>query len=202
MRIIGGEFRSRRILSPADATNTRPMPDRVREAVFNLLRGHTQDEPVADVFAGTGSIGLEALSRGASSCLFVERDRTATRLLRQNIESLGVADRAEIVPSDALGSSALAACPDPVHLVFFDPPYAMMRDPDQRSRLLEQLARFIARLDDTGFAVLRTPRPLPPTPDEAAEGVTAADLIRVPSAKGPETHPYGTTAVHLYMRSS
>jgi len=173
------------------------MPDYVREAVFNLLRGHTEGQAVADVFAGTGSIGLEALSRGARVCLFVERDKTAGALLRQNIAALRVENRAEIVTGDALGGSALAACPDPVHLIFFDPPYAMLRERAQRDRLFAGLGRFIERLDVTGFAVLRTPWPVPRLEDDDR----TIDLLVLPGAQGPETHSYGTTAVHLYMRS-
>ncbi|RMH29741.1 MAG: 16S rRNA (guanine(966)-N(2))-methyltransferase RsmD [Planctomycetota bacterium] len=197
MRIIAGEFRSRRLRPPPDASTTRPMPDHVREAVFNLLRGHIEGQAVADVFSGTGSIGLEALSRGARVCLFVERDRTAGRLLRENVRALGVEDRAEIVQADALGGAALGACPDPCHLVFFDPPYAMFRDPAERARLLAGFGRFIERLDETGYAVLRTPWPVPgPAGDEEIEP------LALPGALGPETHAYGSTAVHLYMNRS
>jgi hypothetical protein len=90
----------------------------------------------------------------------VERDREIHKLLEQNIETLGCHDRVEAVCGDALGPGALSRCPRPVHLVFFDPPYAMVRDPAGWGRVKGQFERLIAMLDDTGYAVLRTPWPL------------------------------------------
>ncbi len=173
------------------------MPDHVRESVFNLLRGHTEDQPVVDVFAGTGSVGLEALSRGAGRCVFIERDRAVARTLRENIASFGVGDRAEVVTADAMGGAALAATPLPVHLIFFDPPYSLIINNDDRARTLAQFARFVARLDPDGYAVLRTPWPVV---DEHLHRIDPYNGLAVPDADGPETHPYGSTAVHLYMR--
>lgn len=135
------------------------MPDRVRESLFGILRGHTEGVAVFDAFAGTGSIGLEAISRGASRCVFVERDRSSVELLRRNIASLGVEDRCEVVAGDALGPGALARCPVPVHLVFMDPPYALVRDPTGWRRVKAQFEQLVRRLDEGGFAVLRTPWP-------------------------------------------
>jgi len=159
MRIIAGEFRSRRLLTPPDALTTRPMPDRVRESLFGILRGHTEGAAVFDAFAGTGSIGLEAVSRGASRCVFVERDRGSAQMLRANIEMLGADDRCELVVGDALGPGALARCPRPVHLVFMDPPYPLLLDATGWRRVKAQLEQLIQRLDAGGFAVLRTPWP-------------------------------------------
>lgn len=135
------------------------MPAMVREAVFNLLRGHTEGEAVLDAFAGSGAIGLEALSRRAGRCVFVENDKGTRKLLERNIEHLGVQDRAEVVFGDALGPACLNACPDPCHLIFFDPPYPMVRDPEQWPRVRRAFTRLIQKLDDTGYAVLRTPYP-------------------------------------------
>lgn len=198
LRIIGGEHRSRRIEAPADASVTRPLPDRVREAIFNLLRGHIEGQGVADVFAGTGSFGLEALSRGAAACTFYERDREIATLLRRNIEALGVGERSRVAVGDALGASAAARAPRPVHIAMFDPPYPVMEDAGSRRRVLEQVGRFVARLDADGYAVLRTPWPMVDrrTTDEEGREVP----LDVEGAIGPETHAYGTTAVHLYMR--
>lgn len=172
MRIIAGDFRKRRLQGPPDSLTTRPISDLVKEALFNILRGHPEDGAVFDCFAGTGSIGLEALSRGSPRCVFVERDRRMAEILRANIEHCQAGDRAEVVVGDALGPGALSRCPRPVHLIFFDPPYAMVRDQASWSRVKGQLARAIALLDDTGYAVLRTPWPFlhlveePPTPEE------------------------------------
>ena len=135
------------------------MPDRVRESLFGLLRGHTEGAAVFDAFAGTGSIGLEAVSRGASRCVMVERDRRVADTLERNVRELGAEDRCEVVVGDALGAGALAACPMPVHLVFFDPPYALVEDAAGWQRARSQFMRLIVRLDETGYAVLRTPWP-------------------------------------------
>ena len=96
MRVVSGELRGRRIESPVgDAT--RPTTDKVREAVFNALgsAGILDGATVLDLFAGTGAMGIEALSRGAQRCVFVERDRNALATLRRNIDSLGLAERSE-----------------------------------------------------------------------------------------------------------
>ena len=223
VRIIAGEFRSRRLSTPPDAEKTRPMPDRVREGLFNLLRGHTEGQSVVDVFAGTGSVGLEALSRGAARCVFIERDREIGAILKANIEALGVGDRSDVVLSDALGPGSLARVPRPVHLVFFDPPYPLLLEEATRRRVYEQFARFVSLLDDEGYAALRTPWPYR-TPPVIAAGVgegpeergdaQADDVappgaiiapgeeidLAIPGALGPETHLYGSTALHLYMR--
>ena len=158
-RIISGEFRRRLCQTPPDAETTRPIPDRVKESLFSLLRGHCEGATVFDCFAGTGPIGLEALSRGARKVVMVERDRSVFKLLEANARELGVEARTELVCGDALGTGALARCPNPVHLVFFDPPYPMVRDAMNWRRIRAQFEACIARLDDTGFAVLRTPWP-------------------------------------------
>jgi 16S rRNA (guanine966-N2)-methyltransferase len=159
MRIIGGEFRSRKLLTPRDAGTTRPLPDRVRESLFGLLRGHCEGAAVFDAFAGTGSFGLEVLSRGAERCTFVERDRDAADLLRRNIDLLGVQDRAELVVGDALGPGALARCPRPATLIWLDPPYALARDPVGWKRLRAQMERLVPLLSEDGFLMFRSPWP-------------------------------------------
>ncbi|MEX1286974.1 MAG: RsmD family RNA methyltransferase, partial [Acidimicrobiia bacterium] len=87
MRIIGGEARGRRLRGPKGDT-TRPMTDRAREALFNILGPEVVEAAVLDLYAGTGSLGLEALSRGASSAVFVERDRRALAVLRANVDAV------------------------------------------------------------------------------------------------------------------
>lgn len=192
MRIIGGEFKSRRLITPRDAEVTRPIPDRVKESLFSILRGHTEGAAVFDGFAGTGAIGLEAISRGAARCVFVEKDRDAAAMLRQNIDSLGAGDRAELVIGDALGPGALARCPRPADLIFFDPPYPLVRDPVGWKRVRAQFERLIDLLADDGFAVIRTPWPLViEVPEEEASPAPAArprreDRGRRGSAKGKD----------------
>lgn len=159
MRIIGGEFRSRKLKAPPGIETTRPLPDRVRESVFNLLRGHFEGVAVVDAFAGTGSFGLEALSRGASRVVFVERDRGAARYLRENIEMLGVQDRAEVVQGDAVSMLTARRFPRDSHVVFFDPPYPFVKTHEGWARMREQLVRSLPLLDEGGWLMVRTPWP-------------------------------------------
>lgn len=132
MRIVGGALRGLR-LSPVGAGDPaghlRPTPDRVREAVFNLLtngRAARDGDPVAgarvlDLFAGTGALGIEALSRGAGGAVFVDRGAAALDLLRRNLALARAGDRATVVAGDA---TRLGPCPGaPATLVFLDPPY-------------------------------------------------------------------------------
>ena len=206
MRIIGGEYRRKKLFSPSEKSPTRPIPDLAKEALFNLLRGHVEGQDCYDGFAGSGSIGLEAISRGARRCVFIERDRAVHQVIAKNIEHLGVQDRAELVRADALGPGALSRCPKPVHLIFFDPPYPLMTDPEAYPRVMKQFARLIQNLDDTGYAVIRTPWPFRQVvgtkPDEfdMPKPVFEYPDLKVEGALGPETHDYGTTAIHLYMR--
>jgi len=190
LRIIAGEYRSRLLETPRDASTTRPLPDKVRGAMFNMLQGHIEGEAFVDVFAGVGSFGLEAISRGARECVFIERDRSVVELLRRNIESLGVGDRARIVQGDALGPAALAGMPRPTHVLLFDPPYPRMQDRERRPRVTEQFVRCAEALDEAGFALLRTPWPF----EERA--------LELAGMAGPETHAYGSTAVHWYQRAA
>lgn len=203
LRIIAGEFRSRLLGTPPDARSARPLPDRVRVALFNMLEGHYEDGAFVDVFAGTGSFGLEAISRGAERCVFVEQDRAMAAILERNIAALGVEDRATLVKADALGPAAIASAPRPSHVVFFDPPYPMMTDPAKRERVFDQFRRFVEVLDPAGFAIIRTPWPFvdheedPENPEHTLRIDVALELE---GALGPETHAYGSTALHWYMR--
>ncbi len=125
MRIIAGEARSRIIEAPK-GRDTRPTLDRVRENLFNIIRGHVPGAAVLDLFAGSGALSLEALSRGAARAVMVDRDREAHRVERLNAERLGYGDRAEILLCD--WQKALASLRDRSErfdLVFLDPPYAM-----------------------------------------------------------------------------
>ena len=122
MRIIGGRWRGRRIAIPK-GTSVRPTPDRVRETVFNWLAGELTGATCLDLFAGTGVLGLEALSRGARETWFVERDAALVRALRSSIEALGA--NARLVQADVLAMLRGSAQPT-FDVVFIDPPY---RDP-------------------------------------------------------------------------
>lgn len=127
MRIVGGEFRGRRIKAP-DGQGTRPTTDRTREALFNILAhrpGFAFDGArVLDLFAGSGALGFEAISRGAAFCLFVETDAAARGAIRDNIEALGLFGNTRIHrrPADALGPKPANVGPR-FSLSFMDPPY-------------------------------------------------------------------------------
>lgn len=126
MRIVAGRFRGRPLAAPSDA-GTRPTSDRVREAVFNILAHGIADFDVTgarviDLFAGTGALGLEALSRGASFCLFVEEDAEARALIRRNVEAFGLTGATKIFRRDATALGE-AGNRGGFALAFLDPPY-------------------------------------------------------------------------------
>jgi 16S rRNA (guanine966-N2)-methyltransferase len=136
-RIVGGDAKGRRLAVPAKGT--RPTSERAREALFNSLRGllDLEGARVLDLFAGTGAVGLEALSRGAVEVSFVEWDRTACDILRRNIASVGLAGAT--LHRAKVGSYLVGRAPDqPFDLAFLDPPYAY-RD-DHLATLLGSLA--------------------------------------------------------------
>lgn len=134
MRVVAGQLRGRRIDSPRGPA-TRPTTDKVREAVFNALASleALDGARVVDLFAGTGAMGIEALSRGAAHCTFVENDRSALEVLGHNITSLGLEARCEVVRADA----SIAAVDPAASLVIVDPPYEFR----EWEALLTRLAR-------------------------------------------------------------
>ena len=122
LRIISGQWRGRKLVAPAGDT-TRPTADRTRETLFSMLvsrLGNFEGLAVADLFAGSGALGLEALSRGAASCIFVEQDATAIRALRQNIANLHAQPQSDVRASSVL---ALGPAKQPLDLILMDPPY-------------------------------------------------------------------------------
>jgi 16S rRNA (guanine966-N2)-methyltransferase len=122
VRIIAGAWRGRKLVAPkGDAT--RPTADRMRETLFSMLTsrlGSFEGLQVADLFAGSGALGLEALSRGAATCLFVEQDRTAVEAIRANITALGARDQTRVETGSA---TQLRAATTPLDLILVDPPY-------------------------------------------------------------------------------
>ena len=148
MRVVAGELGGRRLVAPEGVT-TRPTTDRVREAVFNSLdaAGLLDDALVVDLYAGSGAMGIEALSRGAASCTFVERDRAALAALRQNVSALDLADRATVVATDVLAWVPAMRGAD---IAFIDPPYTF----DSWESLLTKL--------HTGYALCEAPREIAP----------------------------------------
>lgn len=122
MRIIAGDWKRRQLRAP-EGEATRPTADRVRETLFSMLvsrLGDFEGLRVADLFAGSGALGLEALSRGAASCLFVEQDAAAIRALRSNIAAVRAADRCDVRAASVL---SLGPAKEPLDLILLDPPY-------------------------------------------------------------------------------
>ncbi len=136
MRVITGTARGRR-LGELKGQETRPTTGKVKEAVFSALQFDLEGRRVLDLFAGTGQMGIEALSRGASSCVFVDMRRDAAALVRENLAVCGLSDRAQVVCGDAMGY--LASVRAPFDLVFLDPPYG--------DEVLERAIAHIARFD-------------------------------------------------------
>ncbi|MEA3490167.1 MAG: 16S rRNA (guanine(966)-N(2))-methyltransferase RsmD [Candidatus Omnitrophota bacterium] len=123
MRIIGGEHKGRKIKQPAFET-VRPTKDRIREAVFNIIAAEVPGSSVLDIFAGSGAYGLEALSRGAGKAVFIEKDLRCSKVIMENIDLLGVGDRADIMTEDAFNAMELmGSSGEKFDLVFCDPPY-------------------------------------------------------------------------------
>ncbi len=156
MRVIAGRFRGRALSAPGGRT-TRPITDRIKETLFNVLGarfglpGALPAFDVLDLFAGTGGLGIEAVSRGAAACIFVERDRRALRTLRANLDQLQQPDLFRVVvqnswtvppPATAVGYG----------LVFLDPPYRDVENPTKTLNILNQLAPL---LRPEGLIVLR-----------------------------------------------
>lgn len=122
LRIIAGKYGGRMIAAP-DGRTTHPMGDRVRSALFNIIGDETDGARVLDAFAGTGSLGLETLSRGARHVTFVERDRVAQAILAENVASLGVEDQTKIVRAPLASWISTQSENDKFDLIFADPPY-------------------------------------------------------------------------------
>ncbi len=186
IKIIGGTYRTRQLHVPPDATTTRPYTQRVKESVFNLLRGWFDDARVLDLFAGVGTVGLEAVSRGAAEVVMIERDRRIAAIANRNIDELGCGDRARVMIGDALGPMAAGAAPSPVDVMFVDPPYPMMQDEATRSLIEEQLTRLRPVMAESSFLILRSPF----DPDEVNHDLKGY--------LGPEHHRYGP-AMHVLL---
>ena len=179
LRIIGGEQRGRKIaVPPGDAV--RPATDRVREAIFNLLRQLVPGRPAFDLFAGSGAFGLEALSRGASHATFVESESRVAAVLRRNVAHLQCEDRVTIVTADVFRWMERADCrsAEPA-VVLIAPPYAYF---DSRLSDLQTLwATLVSRMPEDTAIVVQAPRSL--------------DRCVLPSGQDWELRRYGDTQV-------
>jgi len=151
LRVITGTARGRKLLEPA-GMDIRPTTDQVKEAVFNILQGDVEGRAVLDLFAGTGQLGIEALSRGAESCTFVDESREAVRLVKANLEKCGL--RGSVFQGDAL---RFLESRETYGLIFVDPPY--------RSGLYGEILQGIKHFDKLqtgGIMVVETPAELEP----------------------------------------
>lgn len=146
IRIVAGTHKGRRLRVPA-GEKVRPTADRVREAVFSVL-GDLNGLRVLDLFAGSGALGLEALSRGAEHCTFVERDREVVAVLRENIASVGLLVRCDVLQADHESALRRLAQSGGYDLLFVDPPYTMLRQVE------EAVAAVLPRLLRTGGLVV------------------------------------------------
>ncbi len=122
MRIVGGSLGGRVLKAPA-GRDTRPTSEKVREALFNIL-GSVEGDHILDLFAGSGALGIEALSRGAARVTFVDGGKPALTAVRANLAQLGLTDRAEVIAGDAVANAARLVPGTPWRVVFVDPPYA------------------------------------------------------------------------------
>ncbi|MGL4742563.1 MAG: 16S rRNA (guanine(966)-N(2))-methyltransferase RsmD [Sarcina sp.] len=183
MRIISGKARGRKILSPA-TMETRPTLDRIKEAMFNIIQGYVPDAVVVDVFAGTGSLGLEAASRGAKECYLVDKSPVTYPILKKNIEDLGFKDTCTALNMDAYTAlKSLNAKGKVFDLIFIDPPYLKDLIPEaieiiDKNNMLQEDGIIVTKIDAV---------------EEIYEGSENIKLIR--------SKKYGNTIVNLYKVS-
>ncbi len=121
MRVITGTARGRKLKDPP-GLDTRPTTDKVKESIFNIVQFDIEGRKVLDLFAGTGQLGIEALSRGAEKCVFVDQSREAVKVIQENVKTTGFESRSRVVTGDSI--SFLSSCREKFGLAFLDPPYA------------------------------------------------------------------------------
>lgn len=191
MRVIAGKLRGSIVTAPP-GRHTRPITDRVKESLFNIV-GHRFGVPgvlpdiaVLDLFAGSGALGIESLSRGARSCLFVEQNQRTLSVLRTNLERLQLTDVARVAAENAWTMRIPPAAPEGYGLIFVDPPY---RDVGNTLRVTDLLERTATRLSADGLVVFRLP---------ASAELSSAPLRQLRCA---DERTFGTMRVWLLQRS-
>jgi len=188
VRVVAGSARGRRLAAPP-GTDTRPTTDRVREAVFNALGslGAVEGATVADLYAGSGALGIEALSRGAAGAHFVESDRRAAAVVEANLADLGLADRGTVLRRPV--EVAIDDLPDGLDLVLADPPYAF----DGWSALLGRLA---PKLAGDAVVVVESDRPidLPDGWEKVRERAYGGTVVVFARREPPEPGPRSSGA--------
>lgn len=178
MRVIAGSARGRRLLAP-EGRSTRPTTDRVKESIFNIIQFDIPGRSVLDLFAGSGQMGIECLSRGAESCVFVENHRRARQIVQKNLEISGLADKGRLIAGDAFEAlNRLAG--EKFGLILLDPPYG--------GELMNRALACIGQIDNlqTGGIIVcesaREDRIQPPPPPYRVKkqffyGATAITII-------------------------
>jgi 16S rRNA (guanine966-N2)-methyltransferase len=184
VRIVGGEFRGRKLPHSGDE-RTRPMKDRVREAVFNLLSNSVRGSHVIDLFAGTGALGIEALSRGAARATLIECHFPTVSQIQKNLNLLGAQDRAQVVGSDTFywARTGPTAGPEP-WLVFVSPPYEFYV-----SRQTEMLDLIIGLLGSA-----------PPQSTMVVEADQRFDMGSLPHAGDWDVRTYSPAVIAIYRK--
>ena len=149
MRVITGTARGRKLLEPSNM-DIRPTTDKVKESLFNIIQFQVPGSRVLDLFAGTGQLGIEALSRGASEAVFVDASPEAVRIVKENLKNTGLADRAHVTRTDSL---MYLKSGEKFDIVFLDPPYAG----DTLKKAVEMVVRFDI-LKENGIMICESER--------------------------------------------
>lgn len=190
LRIVGGQARGCR-LEPPPSCVVRPPTDRIRASLFTVLDAELEGARILDAFAGTGVMGLEALSRGARHCTFVERDRDALDVLARNIRTVGFLSRTDVRAQDLREKLSLAQCVD---LAFIDPPFALFAEPDGRAFLKELLADFCTRLVRPGGRLILR--------HEEKHAIEAEEVLAGLDVARDRPRVYGRSVVKILVRVS
>ena len=180
MRVITGKARGIQLKTPQGML-TRPTADRVKEALFSIIRFDVANAGVLDLFGGTGQLGIEALSRGAAGCTFVDQRKEAVALVRSNLKLCQLSEKARVVQGEGL--SFLSTVREPFHLIFLDPPY--------KAELLENALKKIAEIDmltENGIIICERP----------VEKALADDF---PGLTHWRDYKYGKTAVTIFRKA-
>ncbi len=180
MRIIAGEHRGRKLLPP-EGDQTRPVTDRVKQSVFDMLMPYVEGANVYDCFAGTGSFGLESLSRGAAHATFFESHKETAKRLKTNIDTIRVADRATIITADCFNHLQKTQPAKKADLIFLDPPYRYLAEVPAQ---LQQAAVSIAQhhLAPEGLVLFRH---------------DATDKLDLPALRVVDVRNYGSMVVEV-----
>jgi 16S rRNA (guanine966-N2)-methyltransferase len=185
VRIIAGEFRGRKLLPP-EGDVTRPITDRVKQSLFDIIAPLIEGAIVYDCFCGTGSMGLECLSRGAAKATFFDADRSAVARLKENIGAMKVGDRAVVLAGDIFRWAAAAPAPEKgVDLLFLDPPYRLLNE--KAGELQKLMVNLLRHLAANATVVFRH---------------DVADALELPGLERYDLREYGGMAVELLSPSN